>query len=136
VDREVAHRGLTRLHIVDTMHQRKALMADLADGFLALPGGFGTGDELFEALTWSQLGFHAKPIGLLNVMEYFTPLLMWLDRAVAEGFVRPEHWKLLVTDDDPERLLTTLHQLSRYPAGPAHLPPISSNSSGREASAF
>src|SRR6516164_2274986 len=79
VDRELAHTGVTELRVVETMHQRKALMADLSDGFLALPGGFGTGDELFEILTWAQLGLHAKPIGVLNVGGYFDPLLAWLD---------------------------------------------------------
>ena len=87
MDKELAHRGLTQLHVVGTMHQRKALMADLADGFAALPGGFGTGDEFFEILTWGQLGLHAKPIGLLNTAGYFTPLLAWLDQMVAEGFL-------------------------------------------------
>src|SRR5438270_7385359 len=79
VDRELAHGSLTELQIVETMHQRKALMADLSDAFVALPGGFGTGDELFEILTWAQLGIHSKPIGLLNVAGYFDPMLAWLD---------------------------------------------------------
>ncbi|MFO0929845.1 MAG: TIGR00730 family Rossman fold protein [Gemmataceae bacterium] len=81
VDRELGHNGLTELHVVETMHQRKALMADRADAFLALPGGFGTGDELFEILTWAQLGIHTRPIGLVNVAGYFDPLLAWIDRA-------------------------------------------------------
>lgn len=114
VDKELAHSGLTQLHVVGTMHQRKALMADLADGFAALPGGFGTGDELFEILTWSQLGLHTKPIGLLNVDRFFDPLLAWLDHAVAEAFVRPEHRRLLLEADDPERLLDQL--VSYHPA--------------------
>src|SRR5262245_8842875 len=79
VDRELAHGSLTELHIVETMHQRKSLMADLSDAFVALPGGYGTGDELFEILTWAQLGIHSKPIGLLNVAGYFDPMLAWLD---------------------------------------------------------
>src|SRR4029079_9410375 len=79
VDREIAHRGLTELHVVGTMHERKALMADLADAFVALPGGFGTADELFEILTWAQLGLHAKPVGLLNVTGFFDHLLGWID---------------------------------------------------------
>src|SRR5262249_11009257 len=82
VDRELAHTGLTALRVVATMHQRKALMADLADGFVALPGGFGTADELFEILTWAQLGLHAKPVGLLDVNGFFTPLLAWVERCV------------------------------------------------------
>src|SRR5262249_49799865 len=80
VDKELAHRGLTKLHVCDSMHQRKALMADLSDAFAALPGGFGTADELFEILTWSQLGLHAKPVGLLNTGGFFDPLLTWLDQ--------------------------------------------------------
>jgi uncharacterized protein (TIGR00730 family) len=108
VDREVAHRGLTELRIVETMHQRKALMADLADGFAALPGGFGTGDELFEILTWAQLGLHGKPIGLLNVGGYFDPLLAWMDGMVLEGFLRPEHRKLLAVESEVDGLLDRL----------------------------
>jgi uncharacterized protein (TIGR00730 family) len=108
VDKELAHGGLTELRVVGTMHQRKALMADLADGFAALPGGFGTADELFEILTWSQLGLHAKPVGLLNVAGFFDPLLAWLDHTVRERFVRPEHRQLLLEADDPERLLDLL----------------------------
>src|SRR3954449_13611628 len=88
VDRELAHRGLTELHVVGTMHQRKALMADLSDAFVALPGGYGTGDELFEILTWAQLGIHAKPIGLLNVAGYFDAMLAWLDHMTREDFLR------------------------------------------------
>ena len=85
VDRELAHGNLTELHIVNTMHERKALMADLSDAFVALPGGYGTGDELFEILTWAQLGMHTKPIGLLNIAGYFEPMLAWLDLMVREG---------------------------------------------------
>jgi uncharacterized protein (TIGR00730 family) len=105
IDKELAHSQLTQLHVVTTMHQRKALMADLADGFAALPGGFGTGDELFEILTWAQLGYHAKPIGVLNLDGFFDPLLAWLDQAVREGFVKPKHRRLLVEAKDPEELL-------------------------------
>jgi hypothetical protein len=108
VDRELAHHRLTALHIVDTMHARKALMADLADAFLALPGGFGTLDELFEALTWAQLGFHAKPIALLNVAGFFDPLLAWLDGAVAEDFVGAENRRLLRVGRDVEGALEML----------------------------
>jgi uncharacterized protein (TIGR00730 family) len=107
-DRELAHAGLTELHVVATMHQRKALMADLADGFMALPGGFGTADELFEILTWAQLGEHTKPIGLVNVAGYFDALLAWLDHSVRERFLRPEHRQLLLADRDPETLLEML----------------------------
>jgi uncharacterized protein (TIGR00730 family) len=114
VDKELAHTSLTELRVVQTMHERKALMGDRADGFAALPGGFGTGDELFEILTWAQLGLHAKPIGLLNVAGFFDPLLAWLDRAVREGFLRPEHRALLLTAAGPEELLDLL--LSYRPA--------------------
>jgi len=110
VDKELAHARLTELHVVETMHQRKALMADLADGFVALPGGFGTADELFEVLTWSQLGLHAKPVGLLNVAGYFDPLLAWLDQAVRAEFLRPDHRRLLLEADDPGRLLELLRR--------------------------
>jgi uncharacterized protein (TIGR00730 family) len=108
VERELAHDRLTALQVVDTMHQRKARMADLADGFAALPGGFGTGDELFEILTWAQLGLHGKPIGLLNTAGFFDPLLAWLDRGVAEGFLRPEHRSLLRVADEEDALLRLL----------------------------
>jgi uncharacterized protein (TIGR00730 family) len=108
VDREVAHEGLTQRHIVSTMHERKALMADLADGFVALPGGYGTADELFEVLTWAQLGLHSKPIGLLNTAGYFDPLLMWLDRMVDEGFLREEHRRMLLVEKDVDPLLDAL----------------------------
>jgi uncharacterized protein (TIGR00730 family) len=108
VDRELAQQNLTRLEVVDTMHQRKARMADLADGFAALPGGYGTGDELFEILTWAQLGIHAKPIGLLNVAGFFDPLLAWLDHCVETGFVRREHRDFLCVSADPDELLKAL----------------------------
>src|SRR5579884_4022684 len=95
VDRELAQLNLTRLEVVDTMHQRKARMADLADAFVALPGGFGTADELFEILTWAQLGIHRKPIGLLNIARFFDPLLTWVEQCVSQSFLRPEHRELL-----------------------------------------
>ena len=118
VERELAHAALTELHVVGTMHQRKALMADLAEGFAALPGGFGTGDELFEILTWAQLGLHTRPVGLLNTAGYFDPLLAWLDRMVAERFLRPEHRRLLLTADRPEMLLNLLlHPPTAEPTG-------------------
>src|SRR5205085_12518137 len=106
VDKELAHSGLTKLHVVTTMHERKSLMADLADGFAALPGAFGTADELFEILTWAQLGLHQKPIGLFNVARYFDPLRAWLDHAVGEGFLRAAHRRLLLEAADPEQLLS------------------------------
>ncbi len=106
VNREVAHKGLSALHVVDSMHERKALMTELADGFVALPGGFGTADELFEVLTWAQLGIHRKPCGLLDVAGYFEPLLRYMDRCVAEGFVKPAHRRMVLTADDPSRLLS------------------------------
>ncbi len=105
---EVAHTRLTRLVVVRTMHERKALMADLSDATLALPGGFGTLDELCEALTWSQLGIQGRPIGLLNVAGFFDPLLTLFEHAVSEGFVRPQHQALAITDEDPRRLLGRL----------------------------
>jgi uncharacterized protein (TIGR00730 family) len=108
VDKELAHGGVTELRVVASMHERKALMADLSDAFVALPGGFGTADEFFEILTWAQLGLHAKPIGVFNVAGYFDPLLAWLDRSVVEGFLRPRDRRLLVVADDPSRLLELL----------------------------
>ncbi|RIK96729.1 MAG: TIGR00730 family Rossman fold protein [Proteobacteria bacterium] len=106
--KELAHRGLTRLDVVDSMHARKARMAELADAFVALPGGIGTLEEWFEVLTWSQLGLHAKPCGLLDVDGYFAPLLDFLDRAVAERFVAPAHRAMVLVERDPERLLAVL----------------------------
>jgi uncharacterized protein (TIGR00730 family) len=108
VESELAHAGLTALHVVETMHQRKALMADLADGFAAMPGGYGTADELFEILTWKQLRIHAKPVALLNVRGYFDPLLAWLDRCVAEDFIKPAHRELVMVADDPETMLDAM----------------------------
>src|SRR6185295_17261193 len=108
VARELAHLGLPDLRIVGSMHERKALMASLSDAFIALPGGFGTFEELFEAVTWTQLGLQAKPCGLLNVAGYYDPLLALCDRAVAEGFVRPANRAILVADDEASRLLDRL----------------------------
>ena len=105
VRREVAHTGLTDLRVVQNMHERKALMAELSDAFIALPGGFGTLDEFCEILTWAQLGLHKKPCGLMNVEGYFDPLLVLFDRAVDDGFLHPKHRSMLITADDPERLL-------------------------------
>jgi uncharacterized protein (TIGR00730 family) len=103
--REVAHAGLTELREVGSMHKRKALMADLADGFIALPGGFGTFDELFEIVTWAQIGIHRKPIGLLDVEGYFAPLLALVRHATREGFIPEGQSELLACDTDPARLL-------------------------------
>jgi uncharacterized protein (TIGR00730 family) len=108
VDREIAHRGLTELHIVGTMHERKAKMAQLADAFVALPGGLGTLEELFEVWTWAQLGLHTKPCGLLNSRRYYDPLIEFLNHARDEGFVRRELRAALVVDDDPNRLIDQL----------------------------
>jgi uncharacterized protein (TIGR00730 family) len=118
VDKELAHRGLTELHVVDTMHQRKALMADLSDAFAALPGGYGTADEFFEVLTWAQLGLHAKPVGLLNVSGFFDPLLAWADHCVREGFIRPEHRELLRISSNSEELLGLLDRAQPAPQVP------------------
>ncbi len=105
VARELAHRGLTELRIVGSMHERKATMAALADGFIALPGGFGTLEETFEILTWAQLGIHAKPVGVLNVEGYWDGLRQLVGQAVAEGFVRPEYAELLMFAETPAALL-------------------------------
>ncbi|HVX15180.1 MAG TPA: TIGR00730 family Rossman fold protein [Pirellulales bacterium] len=120
VERELAHDGLSELHVVETMHERKALMADLSDAFVALPGGHGTCDELFEILTWAQLRLHAKPIGMLNVANYFDPLLAWLDQTVSLGFVRPQDRGLLLSSADPTHLLRLLetHRGSAEEPGP------------------
>ncbi len=107
VDRELAHPGLSELLIVDTLHERKAKMAELADAFIALPGGLGTLEELAEVLSWAQLDLHTKPIGLLDVGGYFAALEVFLDHAVAEGFVAERHRRLLLRDDDIDRLLET-----------------------------
>lgn len=103
--REVAHAGLTEMHIVGSMHERKALMARRADAFIALPGGLGTLEELFEVLTWSQLGLHGKPCALLNVGGYYDSMIAFLDQATARGFVQPRHRDMLLIDSDPARLL-------------------------------
>jgi uncharacterized protein (TIGR00730 family) len=102
---EIAHQGLTDLHVVGSMHERKALMAELSDGFIALPGGTGTLDELFEVYTWTQLGLQAKPLGLLDVRGYFAQLAGFLDHAVSERFVTPEHRGMLVVEERPDAML-------------------------------
>ena len=108
VDRELAHAGLTELHVVETMHERKALMAQLSDAFVILPGGAGTLDEFFEALTWRQLGLHAKPLALLDVDGFFAPLLALADHLVEEGFVDAAFRAVLLVEDEPATLLDRL----------------------------
>lgn len=105
LQKEVAHEGLTELHIVDSMHARKSMMAVLSDGFIAMPGGFGTLEEIVEIVTWAQLQFHEKPCGLLNVNGYFNHLLSFLDHAEAEGFLRPAHRAMLLVSKKPADLL-------------------------------
>jgi uncharacterized protein (TIGR00730 family) len=108
VDREIAHRGATELHVVGSMHERKALMASLADAFIALPGGIGTLDELFEIWTWACLGYHAKPVGLLDAGGFWRPLIASLDHMVDTGFLRPEQRAMLHVESEAERLLDRL----------------------------
>jgi len=108
--REVGHNGLTKLHVVRSMHERKALMADLSDAFVALPGGFGTLEEFCEAVTWTQLGLHAKPCGILNVLGYYSPLLAMLDHAVQERFLKPENRALVLARELPSDLLQALEE--------------------------
>ncbi len=103
--KEIAHPGLTKLHIVNSMHERKAMMAELSDGFIAMPGGFGTFEEFFEALTWEQLGLHQKPHGLLNIEGYYDPLLKLVDTAIAENFIREQHRNLILVSSNPKSLL-------------------------------
>jgi uncharacterized protein (TIGR00730 family) len=123
VEYEVAHAGLTELHIVETMHQRKAMMEELSDAVIALPGGTGTLDELFELFTWKQLGLHGKPIGLLEVVDYWQPLLGFLRHAVHEGFLRPALFGTLLVERDPASLLDRLADQTvpntRSPASPS-----------------
>ena len=106
--REVGHTGLTELLVVDTMHERKALMAERSDAFVALPGGAGTLEELFEVWTWGQLGIHTKPVGLLNVGGFFDPLLAMVEHLVTQGFLRPAHRAMLLVEEQPDRLLARL----------------------------
>jgi uncharacterized protein (TIGR00730 family) len=118
VERELAHRSVTHLHVVPSMHARKARMAELAAAFIAMPGGYGTFEELFEIITWAQLGIHNKPIGLLNVAGYFDALLQLVEHAIAEGFIRPEHRQLTVVAEQPEALLESLAQHQPPPEPP------------------
>ena len=105
VSREVAHRGLTELRVVQSMHERKAVMAELADGFIAMPGGIGTMEEIFEVLSWAQLGLHDKPCGLLNAAGYYEPLIQFLDHAVRADFIKPQHRALMIVEERPAALL-------------------------------
>jgi hypothetical protein len=104
-EREVGHEGLTELHVVETMHERKAMMADLGDAFVALPGGLGTIEEIFEIWTWAQLGMHRKPCGFLDVASYYAPLAAFLDHATREGFIRPQLRGAAMFEPDPDALL-------------------------------
>lgn len=107
-DREIAATGITELRVVDSMHTRKAMMADLSDAFIAMPGGVGTFEEFFEVVTWTQLGLHRKPCGLLNANGFYTPLAAFIDQATNEGFIRLEHRAAIILDSDPARLLDKL----------------------------
>jgi len=111
--KELLHPRVSPMHIVPSMHARKALMAELCDAFIALPGGYGTFEELLEAITWSQLGIHRKPIGILNVSGFYTPLVNMIDHAILEGFIKPDHRDLVVVEENPAALLTRLatHQI-------------------------
>ncbi len=111
VSKEVAHFGLSELRVVDSMHERKALMAELSDGFIAMPGGIGTMEEFFEVLSWAQLGLHEKPCGLLNVAGDYDPLIEFLDHAVEQDFIKPKHRALLIVESDPRRLLDRFARL-------------------------
>ena len=108
--REIGHNGLTKMHVVGSMHERKAMMADLSDGFIAMPGGFGTFEEFCEVLTWSQLGLHKKPCGLLNVGDYYSPLMEMFDHAVTEGFVRAENRGIVLAHHDVRSLVEMMEQ--------------------------
>jgi len=105
LNREIGHKHLTKLHVVHSMHERKAMMADLSDAFVALPGGFGTFEEFFEVVTWSQLGLHRKPCGIVNVRGYYTPLLTMLDHAVEERFLKADYRALILARETPSELL-------------------------------
>jgi len=111
--KEVMHTGVTQMHVVQSMHARKALMAELSTAFIAMPGGYGTFEELFEVITWAQLGIHRKTIGLLNVAGFFDPLLQFVDHAIAESFIKPIHRELIVVEAEARALITRLetHQL-------------------------
>ncbi len=119
-NKELAHYGLTELRIVSSMHERKALMAELSDGFIAMPGGFGTFEEFFEVVTWAQLGLHTKPIGILNVDGYFDLFFKFIEHILREGFIKPKHQQLMITSQDPSELLSLL--IRHRPA--EHIPKV------------
>ena len=119
VEAEVAHSGLTELHVVDSMHERKAMMAGLAEGFIALPGGLGTLEEFAEIVTWAQLGLHTKPTGLLNLLGYYDGLLRFLDHATQERFVRPEHRGMILAGPSAPELLTAMDEWTAPARNPA-----------------
>ena len=106
--KEVAHEGLTEMHVVSSMHERKSMMARLADAFVALPGGFGSFEELLEMITWAQLGIHRKPVGILNVSGYYDPMIQLFENAIEAGFIKPKNRQLFVIDQEADRLLQTL----------------------------
>ena len=116
IARELAHDGLQDLRVVASMHERKAMMAELSDAFIAAPGGFGTFEELCEAITWTQLGLHRKRCGLLNVEQFYDPLLQLVERAVEDGFIRPDSTQIIVSERDPAALLSRLSEPFRVPA--------------------
>jgi len=116
--KEVAHKNLTELHVTQSMHERKMLMAELSDGFIALPGGIGTLEELFEIWTWAQLGFHNKPCGLLNVEGYYDSLIGFLDHVLAEQFVKKDHHAMLIVETNPDALLD--HYINYQPPAVRH----------------
>jgi uncharacterized protein (TIGR00730 family) len=128
--REIAHPGLTRLHLVTSMHRRKALMSSMSDGFLTLPGGFGTLEEFFETLTWAQLGLHTKPCALLDVIGFWDPLLAMVDNQIADGFVPARHRRIILTGDDPDELLDRMaayvppDSIEPFPGLPEDGPPV------------
>ncbi len=123
--KEIAQEDCTELIIVNTMHERKALMADRADAFIALPGGYGTCDELFEILTWAQLGIHQKPVALLNANQFFTPLLVWLDHIVNEGLLKAKHRELLLVADSVPQAFELLHKWQPSESGTKWITPES-----------
>ena len=137
VEKEVVHRGLSDLRIVHSMHERKAMMAELSDGFVALPGGIGTMEEFFEVLSWAQLGMHRKPCGLLNVADYYQPIVQFLNDAVEQDFLKPKHRALLIVEKEPGRLLDRFEPFSDArdspvrPTRPKELPPATTDAQSR-----
>lgn len=123
VSKEVAHRGLSDLRIVQSMHERKAMMAALSDGFIALPGGIGTLEEFFEVLSWAQLGIHRKPCGLLNAGGYYNRLIEFLDHAVEHDFLKPKHRSLLILADEPPEILSRFEAFIKIRGGVQHFDP-------------